>query len=228
MYQKSYYINQNITETSQFVKDFIGQSKGKIVQEDSRRILWSYRYGLDYVECETLIKPQRNGTKITTKSSSEDIESPKAQIPIQELYDSLAQNFKSKEVKIYKRKKPSKSKKRSEPVISSTMGLKITFGIILVLFFAIAIMNDDGQPQIYITNEGFYATSSRKDLDAIESFKLEQDLEAVQQFLNQARVITLAPNREVFLVASDWGAVKIRPKGMTYELWVLREAIRRK
>ena len=145
MVQESVLIDNSISETRQFVKKLIPQIKGKIVFEDSRRIVWTYRFGLDTyrwgydsIECQTQIATSDNGTIITTTSQNYDLSDTEIKEPITKFYDALKQKFNVKEaneiVEKPKRKKTkTKSNQTSQKYILWTLIALI--GFVGVMFY---------------------------------------------------------------------------------------------
>lgn len=237
MVEESVLIGSSITETRQFVKKTIPQIKGEIIKEDSRRIVWTYKYGLDIyrwgyetIECITQLTSSDVGTIITTTSDNYDLENLELKEPITKFHDALKQKHDVKDYsEIVKNPKRNKPKVKDGTKSQNFAWWKVT-AVVGFLIFMFYINKDDStsEPKTYITNSGFYATNSKEDLNIFLQYINDQDQIALDKMFNQARVFELAPNKEVFLVKSNWGVVKIRPKGMQYELWTVTEAIESK
>jgi hypothetical protein len=121
MIKESVLIDNTINETRQIIKSLIPQIKGKIVKEDSRRIVWTYRFGLDTyrwgydtIECQTQIATSDNGTIITTTSQNYDLSDTNLKEPITKFHDALKQKFNVKETNDIV-EKPKRNKTKPKP-----------------------------------------------------------------------------------------------------------------
>jgi hypothetical protein len=99
MVQESVLTDNSINEVRRFIKKLIPQIKGKVINEGSRRIVWTYLFKGDTIVCETNLTSFKIGTKITTSTKDYGLLTPKAKEQITKFYSALGQKFKIKELK---------------------------------------------------------------------------------------------------------------------------------
>lgn len=96
-------------------------------------------------------------------------------------------------------------------------------GLIIISYF---IFDIDNEHTTYFTNEGYYGSAYKPTLNKfLRYISDEEDLLAKQQILNGS-VFNVPKDREVILIESDFGLVKIRFKNESYEFWTLLETIK--
>jgi hypothetical protein len=80
----------------------------------------------------------------------------------------------------------------------------------------------------YITKPGYYASGTEDNLEQFLVYINNDDQVNINNMINSARVFKLAPYKDVYLIKSNLGLVKIKPKGKDYEMWTFLEAIDQK
>ena len=226
MIQDSVLISNSIEESIKLSKSAITQINGKVINDDSRHIHWFFKYGLQKVECETQFLKYKNKTQITTIANSDDIWQKGAKKAIENFFTTF---FKNKEItipnQIPTRKISKKEIEKKENINNVTYYWKesVIGFIILVLIFS--YFNNNTSTSTYITKSGYYATSNESDLNTLLKLTNDNDRNAIDEFYNNARFFKLRPQQEVFLIKSNFGTIKIRPKGKSMEYWTVKEAI---
>ncbi|MGA9115316.1 MAG: hypothetical protein WB626_00910 [Bacteroidota bacterium] len=96
--------------------------------------------------------------------------------------------------------------------------------MLLLLSIAFVFHEADAQA-LYVTNDGYLASTNKELLK--RATELLDDDEAFAQFLqdNYPDLFQLKKGIEVYLVDTDWGYVKVRPKRQSTEIWTYREAV---
>lgn len=149
MFEERLYVHCSRAEAIKFLKKYITKINGKIAEENTRHIVWDYRYKEEIISCKSEIIGLGRATEIITSSSNKTLRYKKAQIPIAKLYKELGKAFEitlSKKVdeeqkrKVYRRKPKRKVVQTNSTTNTSNLnykGLSILLGIILIiiLFF---------------------------------------------------------------------------------------------
>ena len=80
-----------------------------------------------------------------------------------------------------------------------------------------------------VTVSGYFASTSFEDLDRAIGYLNDNDDEALAKLMAMGRVIKLKGGLQVSIIQTKLlsGAVKIRPRGQTIELWTNMEAVKK-
>lgn len=93
---------------------------------------------------------------------------------------------------------------------------------VLMLFGTVVIASG----KIHYTKANWAACLSEADLEQILTYQTQEDTQAIQSMLNQRRCFLVKEDLPVFLEESGVRIIKIRPKGFTTSLYMLREALK--
>ena len=91
----------------------------------------------------------------------------------------------------------------------------------MVLFFVVPVYAQ----RIHYTEEGFVACSSRDALEDVLGVGDEMDQQVLKKKLENGQCFFLEAGTEVFVLQSEWGIVKIRPRATNQSYWTVREAV---
>lgn len=82
-----------------------------------------------------------------------------------------------------------------------------------------------------ITNEGYFFTRTKEQLEKVIDYSVAKDYEALESYTKELTRTgnggMLKPGLEVYIEKSSWGLVKFRVKGRTDSFWTVSEAIKR-
>lgn len=103
---------------------------------------------------------------------------------------------------------------------------RIIYLIIIAGFLGFIFVSSAIPQTIYIT-KSYFASPYEDVLDKAVQYAVAHDEAALKKLMQQGTLFILKPGLEVYLVESRIfsGKVKIRPRGQTFELWTVSEAI---
>lgn len=97
------------------------------------------------------------------------------------------------------------------------------FGLILIFYFIL----DENNSDIYLSNKGYYGSTSKTNLNNFIRYISNEELSLAQQEINNGNIFEIPERKEVILIKSDFGLVKIRFKNESFEFWTVIEAIKK-
>ncbi len=78
----------------------------------------------------------------------------------------------------------------------------------------------------YVTNQGYYyGATSKETLKNFIRYSINEEYELANRLIQSGKVFEVTSGKEVILVKSNFGTVKIRFKGESFEFWTVIEAI---
>lgn len=233
MIQESVLVDTPKDETIKIVKNLIGKTFGNVSFEDSRHIVWSTRFGLQTVQCETHIISHGELTEITTFSHTDDIWQTGAKKTIKKFYTTLFQNpnirvpqQEPKFIDTLESKGSHKEDNDTKASSSTKWGLIITGVLIFTLLISSYFSENGSKADIYVTKQGYYGTTKHEDLKKVLKLANQGEQDVLNQLYNEGFYAEVPEGIEVYLEESKWGAVKIRAKGTNLILWTVKEAIK--
>lgn len=102
--------------------------------------------------------------------------------------------------------------------------MKKNLSIIFILIIAASCFAQD-YSNYHVTKNNYLFAYTEKDLDLATELCAEKDTDALQQMIDQNRVIIVKEGLSVSIVKSKLTKYLVRFKGTTLELWTVREAI---
>jgi len=118
MFEERLYVHCSRAEAIKFLKKYITNINGKVVEENTRHIVWNYRYKEKTISCKSEIIGLGKATEIITSVSNKGLKYKKAQIPITNLYKELGKAFEItlSDIKIDKQEPIQKERVKKSPI----------------------------------------------------------------------------------------------------------------
>lgn len=182
--QKTIIVDNQITQIGKIIKELIIEINGVIILDQSKYFLWTYKYGIQTIECQTFLTKNSKKTEITTIAESDDISQKGARFIIKTFYTTLLQN------PIIKESKPDKVKESIKESIGSNVAMFVFIIIVVCLGFFIVLHNseknnidkttkqeitisnlDDSENNNAIVNDNYQSKISAEDEIKLKQFK---------------------------------------------------------
>lgn len=123
-----------------------------------------------------------------------------------------------------KRTKP-KQKHHSTSNKFNWWSIIIIIGILILGYYMTE--NEQGNnSSTYITNQGYYyGATSKETLKNFIRYSINEEYGLANRLIQSGKVFEVPSGKEVVLIKSNFGTVKIRFKGESFEFWTVIEAI---
>lgn len=96
----------------------------------------------------------------------------------------------------------------------------------LLMLLGLLLSANIATAELHYTKASWAACLSEADLEQILSFQTRGDTQAIQSMLDQKRCFLVKEDLPVYLEESGIRIIKVRPKGFTTQLYMLREALK--
>lgn len=235
MVKKTFRIAGKVENIEIIIQHLIEQNGGVIISGQNDKIIWTYIYGKQNLECNTSILKN----EIETIANNIDNVSIGEGFVVNRFFKLL-----SEEITIYQKEIPRKNKttgsghkfNNNQNNWSLNPLEKTVLVSVAVILFCIYTFNGKdsvltssfGSNSEYITKAGYKASYSEESMKMLVRCSVSRDYQCIDNLLYCGEVFELPVGQYAYVVKSGLtGKVKIRLKGEAQEIWTFIEAIKR-
>lgn len=238
MVKKTFVIEGKLENLEAVIQQLIEQNGGVIVSVKNSKIQWTYIYGRQNLQCETIIRKN----SITTEVHNLDGVSYGEGFVVNKFFKLLSEKMAIHKKEILKENKIKnidseyKFSDNQKSWSLSPLEKTVLISVAIILFCIYTFNGKDSMSKSlatfdsnsgYITKSGYKASYSEESMKMLVRCSVSKDYQCIDNLLYSGEVFELPAGQDVYVVKSGLsGKVKIRLKGDTQEIWTFLEAIK--
>lgn len=235
MIKKTILLNTPIEESKKIIESIIPilncKIKDVVIEDPSIITIYWETEEKAKIICKSELYKQRNKTKIINELKGN---SNKAENLFLEFCNAISDNSNAILDVINKKNNPHNPQNANlndEDIWTIVKKPLIGVGIVFLIFYYYKNMNDSSSStnisssNMFLTQSGYKASYSEESLEKLVKYSVHNDLNGINHLFLNNEIFDLPSGKEVYVLKTKFGRVKIRIKDENREVWTFTEAI---